>query len=315
MELTVEEQLIRELYENDEETIHCSLCGSSVRRALYSYSLDDRRSRIYRCASCGFMFLHPLLLETMTARHMDTLDDAELFNNKLLKMLHEDFIVKREIRIVRKRLGKDRFSMLDIGCGTGWTSSIWKRAGIDVTGLEPSRRRAALAEERYGLTVIPSYIEQLDAGTKYDVIVMRHIIEHIDAPLSVLSRVRSHLESNGLAVIVVPNIDCMGRFVFGAQWSWVLPWHCNFFSPSSVKELMQRAGFDVVQLYQTPSPLWYPQSFLRLFRGSQNLSRRLYGALNLFSLLPFAPLVFLGYLLGLSDNITVIARKRAPDDI
>ncbi len=259
------------------------------------------------------MFLHPLLLDTIKARHMDTIDDAELFNNKLLKVLHEELIVKREICIVRKQLGKNRFSMLDIGCGTGWTSSIWKRAGIDVTGLEPSRRRAALAEERYGLTVIPSYIEQLDAGTKYDVIVMRHIIEHIQDPLRVLGGVRTHLESAGLAVIVVPNINCMGRFLFGARWSWVLPWHCNFFSPSSVRELMQRAGFDVIRLYQTPSPLWYPQSFLRLLPGSQNMSSSLYGALSLFSLLPFAPLVFLGYLLGLSDNITVIARKQAPE--
>lgn len=300
--------LRKESFENTNELINCPLCSRRVRNALYVYTHDDRKSRIYRCDFCQFMFLHPLLLDNFSSRHMDSLDDAELFNNKLLKFLHKKLIIDKEIRMVKTKLRKDHFSMFDIGCGTGWTSSIWKEAGAEVTGLEPSLKRAAIAEERYGLKIINSYIEQLNSDVKYDVIVMRHVVEHIDDPLTILKSLRSHLKENGLIVVVVPNIDCIGRFIFGSRWTWVLPLHCDFFSPRSTRYLAEQAGFDVVSLYQTPSPLWYPQSFMRLIPRSENLSKLLYTTLNILSFLPFAPFVLLGYLTGFSDNITVVAR-------
>ena len=293
--------------------IACPVCGSSVRRTLYCYKRKGEEGRIYDCRHCGFLFLHPVPLSDLTDRRMDTLEDAELFNNSLLKFLHEKLIVNREIAIVRKLVQKDRFSLLDIGCGTGWTSSIWQRVGAEVTGLEPSPRRAAVAKERHGLRILQSSIEELRSEKKYDVIVMRHVLEHIADPLPVLASIRGHLDEKGIAVIIVPNINCIGRYLFGARWTWVLPWHCDFFSPRSMRYLMKRSGFDVVKLYQMPSPLWYPQSFLRLIPGSERFSAGLYRTLSLASFLPFIPLVLLGYLTGQSDNITIIARREQGD--
>jgi SAM-dependent methyltransferase len=233
---------------------------------------------------------------------MDSIDDAELFNSSLFQSLHNKLIVTPEISRVQKLLGCKDFSMLDVGCGTGWIARIWADAGARVTGLEPSAARAAIARER-GIRVLTCYAEELDDNETYDLIVIRHVVEHLEDPKAILRSFVSRLNPNGLLLVVVPNIDCIGRKIFDADWTWVLPWHCNFFNPRSLTGLLEESGFLVAKSWQTPSPLWYPESFTRK-------SPRLGALLKItpLTMLLFAPLVGLGYISGYSDNLTMIAR-------
>lgn len=302
--------LINEIFTDSINMFNCPSCDAEVRTVRYRYMQDDKESWIYRCAHCSLMFARPIFIHDISHRQMDSVDDAELFNNSFLKKLHEHLIIKREIRHVRKIFSRKEFSLLDIGCGTGWTSSVWKKEGAQVTGLEPSAVRGKIAEERYGLRIISSYIEELVNTEHFDVIVMRHVLEHLENPLSVLSKVKHHLHKKGLLVIVVPNIDCIGRFIFGTRWAWVLPWHCNFFNPGALSFLLERAGFETIKSYQTPSPLWYPESFLRTLPFGKSFVEKFYNRLSALSFVPFAPFIAIGFLLGLSDNLTIIARSK-----
>jgi len=293
----------------DNNIVSCPSCEIGVGTVRYKYIQDDKESRIYHCSQCDLMFARPVFIPELSHRQMDSIDDAELFNNPFLKNLHENFIIKREILTVRKILSKKDFSLLDIGCGTGWTSNIWKNEGVRVTGLEPSATRAKIAKERYGLRVIPTYIENFESPEKFDVIIMRHIIEHLENPLSVLTKVKHHLNKDGLILIIVPNIDCIGRFIFGTKWTWVLPWHCNFFNPKSTASLLNKAGFAVIKSYQMPSPLWYPDSLLKVLPFSSNFIKAFYNKLSALSFVIFVPLIALGFMSGLSDNLTIIAKS------
>lgn len=292
-----------------ESPVVCPACAAKTEQVLYHYRVKDRTSEIFRCSNCSMMFALPVLLPELDERLMDCVDDAEFFNNSFLKRLHRDLIIKTEISHVKRLLGRESFSLLDIGCGTGWTTSVWSEAGADATGLEPSPNRAAFARERYGLRVIQSFVEELESEEQFEVIVMRHVLEHFAEPFQVLEKVASHLKPGGLLVVIVPNINCIGRFVFDTRWTWVLPWHCNFFTPKSLPRMLGRAGLAVVKNYQTPSPLWYPESLLRLLPSTARLIRSIYTRLSTLMFLPFVPLLLIGHLLGMSDNITVMARK------
>jgi SAM-dependent methyltransferase len=294
------------------ETV-CPGCAGKLNTVRFSYQEDGRQSFIYGCSHCDLMFAQPVLIPELNDRQMDSVDDAELFNSSLFRWLHERLNINREISAVRKIVGRSNFSLLDIGCGTGWTTNIWQRIGVRVTGLEPSRIRGELAQKRYGFRVISCYVEELESNEMFDVVTMRHVIEHFEDPHAVLEKVGSHLHDDGLLVVVVPNINCIGRYLFEAKWSWILPWHCIFFSPASLATLVERAGFELIKGYQTPSPLWYPDSFFRCFPRLAPVSR-LFDRFRALSIVAFAPIVILGYLTGLSDNITMIARikRRAP---
>jgi 2-polyprenyl-3-methyl-5-hydroxy-6-metoxy-1,4-benzoquinol methylase len=286
----------------------CPACGNLSKSVEYKYEYHGRVSRIFKCYSCTGLFASPIPLPVADDRQMETVDDADLFNNSLLKGLHEKLIIEREIKHSRKLLDKEKFSVLDVGCGTGWTSSIWARHGADVTGLEPSPPRARIARERHGFTVIESHVEGLDTSLKFDVIIIRHVLEHLENPLQVITNLRPHLEENGLLLVIVPNIDCIGRIFFREHWTWVLPFHCHFFTPQSLRALLTRAGLKVAKSYQTPSPLWYSESFFR-FTGMEGKIEAIYKRLSIAALLPFAPVVALGSITGKSDNITMFARK------
>jgi SAM-dependent methyltransferase len=234
---------------------------------------------------------------------MESVDDAELFHSGLFQYLHKKLIIAPEIFRVQKLLGRTDFSMLDIGCGTGWISKLWADAGARVTGLEPSGARADVAKKR-GIRVLPCYAEELFDNEKYDLIVMRHVLEHIEEPKTILRSLVKRINPGGLLMVVVPNIDCIGRKMLDADWTWVLPWHCNFFNPRSLAFLLAECGFQIEKLYQTPSPLWYPESFTRKFPRLGTLLK-----ITPLTMLTFAPLVGLGYITGCSDNLTIIARQ------
>ena len=302
--------LIKKQCEENRNQYVCTVCDSKVKNVHYSYSEDQREFKVFRCEHCSFMFARPLFLSRLEDRKLDYEYDTELLNSASLRKAHEKFIIGREIKHVRRILGNGVFSLLDIGCGTGWTSNMWARSGFDTTGIEPSKIRAQLASERYNLRVLPDYFENLDIREHFDVVILRHMIEHFADPYEMMLKTHSFLKPRGTAVIIVPNINCLGRYIFGTKWTWGIPYHCNFFTPKTLARLVERAGFEIITAYQTPSPLLYPESLFRYIPYSQQLSEKYHRGFSLLSMIPFAPLLAMGYIMRLSENITIIARDK-----
>ncbi|MGK2905867.1 MAG: class I SAM-dependent methyltransferase [Desulfuromonadales bacterium] len=280
-------------------------CGKTADSVSYRYQLVNGDSFIYRYRGCTFEFMRPKPMVEMNERQMESVIDAELLHINIFQSLHEKLIFIPEVSHVKKLLGRNNFSKLDVCCGTGWISRIWVNDGARVTGLVPYSARSAVVRER-NIRVLSCYTEELDVEDNFDLIVIRHVLEHFKVLKAILRSFMSRLNPNWLLLVVVPNIDCVIRKIFDANWTWMPPWHYNFFNPSSLKKLVARCGFPVLKSWQTPSPLWYPGSSDRKFS-------RLVAMLKITPLtkLLFAPLVGLGYLSGCSANLTHIAHPIA----
>lgn len=287
----------------------CPACANNVCSATYVYRkpADDLEAHIFSCSSCSLSFARPVLIPELEDRQMDSLDDAEMYGSQMMKFLHEQLYIKKEISTIRK-LGFNSASVLDVGCGAGWVSNIWARHGFDVTGLEPSVARGDVASEKYGLKVINGYVENVEIDRSFDIAILRHVIEHFFDPCAVLKKVRGLLKDDGVVVVIVPNIDCIGRYLFGVDWEWVLPWHCNFFNKSSLKSLVENSGFEVVKSYQTASPFYYFESLTR--KLDSKLLQTLGNRFKVATMLTTSPLALFGLAMGLGDNLTVVARCR-----
>lgn len=287
---------------------NCPACKSPVSEVAYLYDDGEKKNNFYRCPQCTLIFVRPVLIPKLDNRQMDGVENAEMFNSRFLKYVYTHWFIKKEIEKIRKVKVAESVKLLDVGCGTGWTSKVYEDNGFEVTGLEPSKIRAQLARERYGLNIVNDYIENSNLGKVFDVVIMRHIIEHFSDPSGVLQQVRGVLKDDGLVLLVVPNINCLGRYLFETDWAWILPWHCNFFTPRSLRRILEQEGFLVVSCYQTPSPLFFPESFSRRFPnffGNVFLSRN-----RVIAMLFFAPLALIGYFLGKGDNLNILARIR-----
>lgn len=284
--------------------VKCIICDHMISKPVYRYQ-GRGESDILQCGNCGHLFIHPVPLQDLKERTMDALTDAEFFGNEWMKWLHERIVINKEIREVKTYLSAATPRLLDIGCGTGWSTSIWQKNGFAVTGLEPSLTRGQVARDVYKLNVSHEHLENFVTPELFDVIVLRHLLEHIAEPKKMLIKIKSFLKPDGILLIVIPNINCIGRYLFGSNWAWILPWHLHFYTPATLKRLLEKVGYEKRKIYQMPSPLWYPNAVNNAFFGENSKVQ----IPPFIALLFCIPVVLIGALLNLNDNMTLIFRN------
>ena len=120
---------------------------------------------------------------------------------------HWWFVVRREILSIRlSQLNLPASAdILEIGAGTGGNLEMLNEFG-QVTAVEQSKEARSIAEELTGFSVIEGSLP--DALTlpdhSYDLICLFDVLEHIDADLEALARVRELLKPDGCLVLTVP---------------------------------------------------------------------------------------------------------------
>ncbi|HSP07353.1 MAG TPA: class I SAM-dependent methyltransferase, partial [Acidobacteriota bacterium] len=99
-------------------------------------------------------------------------------------------------------------SILDVGCGTGWTSEFLARAGFQVTGLdispsmiETSRRLRTLP----GLEFVAGDFECMTFETQFDAVLFFGSLHHSEDPEAALASSRNALKEGGLIVLMEPG--------------------------------------------------------------------------------------------------------------
>ncbi len=136
---------------------------------------------------------------------------------------------------------------LELGCGPGFFLRFLEAHGFqDITGIDISPEQVVLAREKTGANVLEGNITDFLDSTeeRFDVVVMRHVLEHFNKKecVDIMEKIHHVLNENGIVIIEVPNA---GSPIFGA-----LSHHIDFthevgFTAQSLARLVQVGGFDV----------------------------------------------------------------------
>ena len=84
----------------------------------------------------------------------------------------------------------------------------------DITCVEASDQAIAMAKNEFGekVTFINSLFEEATLPTKYDNIILTHVLEHLDNPVSVMKRINNEwLSDKGRFYLVCPNANAPSR--------------------------------------------------------------------------------------------------------
>jgi 2-polyprenyl-3-methyl-5-hydroxy-6-metoxy-1,4-benzoquinol methylase len=150
---------------------------------------------------------------------------------------------------------KRKGSILDIGSATGHFLSVFGETGWSVLGLEMSDWCRNYAKNSFGIDSVKGTVDTAHfPETQFDVITMNHVLEHLDAPLECLLKVRNWLRSDGLLCIEVPNEFNDLVFTFANRpgrrrlYNDTRPvlHHQLFFRPKDLRLLLLAAGWDVL---------------------------------------------------------------------
>jgi hypothetical protein len=82
----------------------------------------------------------------------------------------------------------------------------------------------------------------------FDVIVLRHVIEHLNSPLDTLVAIQKSLSPNGVIVVEAPIEASTWKKIMGRRWTgYFFPYHTLVLSELGALMLFESAGLEVVK--------------------------------------------------------------------
>jgi 2-polyprenyl-3-methyl-5-hydroxy-6-metoxy-1,4-benzoquinol methylase len=135
-------------------------------------------------------------------------------------------------------------SILDVGCASGRLLVELRDRGFShLTGLEPSQVCAAAATRLYGIRVHTMMVSQVAKSfERFDVLIMVGVLEHLRDVSAALLQLRSALRADGMVYVEVPDVTAFADWA-NAPYQDFSTEHINFFSSTSLKNIMRRNGF------------------------------------------------------------------------
>jgi SAM-dependent methyltransferase len=162
--------------------------------------------------------------------------------------------------------GFEPASIIEVGCGRGWTLRELRRRYPDarIDGIEPSRRNSDEART-LGFRV---WTQKLDPGnlpdSTYDLVFSNHVLQHTVDPLGFLTALGALAGERGLIAVAVDRSGASNELLFSDQ---------NFsFLPAHLVRLAEKAGLNVLAWENTPDPEHL--MFSQMIVCSKNAERR-----------------------------------------
>lgn len=115
-----------------------------------------------------------------------------------------------QIGVIMQLLPPPPARLLDLGCGTGWTSVMFAQRGYTVVGQDISAEAVALAKKfnpgRRNLEFVVSDFESMKYKKEFDCAVFFESLHHAENVQSALKSVYKALKDDGICVTAEPGL-------------------------------------------------------------------------------------------------------------
>lgn len=144
-------------------------------------------------------------------------------------------------RLSRARLSGSR--LLEIGVGSGSFLNAAREKGFEVLGCDLSAAICKRMRNAHGLEMHCGPLADLEGVNRFDVVVLNHVLEHVQQPVDFLKEVVRLLAPGGVAHIAVPNVACWQAALCG--WTSFEPYHLSYFTAETLNRAVTLAGLSV----------------------------------------------------------------------
>ncbi|MVN76229.1 methyltransferase domain-containing protein [Hymenobacter sp. HMF4947] len=234
----------------------CPVCGSTTFRdklVVQDKSVSQELFTIVQCQNCGFQFTNPRPRAEHIGKYYES--DAYVSHNSgaqgLINRVYKVaryFTVRHKVALLTQLHGGRRGQLLDYGCGTGHFLAGAKKAGWQVTGLEPNARARQDATARLGQPILePAALATLPPAS-FDAVTLWHVLEHVHSLHETLEQLLHVLKPSGHLLIAVPNPDSLDAQHYRQEWAaYDVPRHLYHFVPATMGQLLARHGLRIIQ--------------------------------------------------------------------
>ncbi len=190
------------------------------------------------CEACGFVFNQAFDLSRLSyGEDYDNTQSCSAYFDAYLDGLVQDMVERQGVR---------NCTIVEVGCGKGhFLKKLVNYPGANNTGFgfDPSYV-GPLTDLNGRLQFRTCYYDQSCTDIAADVVVCRHVIEHVPEPLEILRSVRAALASSPKARVFfeTPCVEWILRH--RVIWDFFYE-HCSLFTAESLGLAFQRTGFAV----------------------------------------------------------------------
>lgn len=230
--------------------MNCRICNSDKLNLFYEQG-DRKQFKFYKCQQCGLVNLD------LSGLKITDHQTKYLVDIKPVVDYEKEFKAKASYQFIRKHVPLTG-SYLDIGCGNGALLYFARKDGWQVKGLELSADYAEYLREKLQVEVIVAdFLELEEQSEQYDVVSLRHVLEHLPDSILALNKISALLKPGGYGHFEFPNINSIShriqRFLSNTKLhrrtysSSYQPGHCNEFSKKAFCNLLKMTNFELVR--------------------------------------------------------------------
>ena len=244
----------------------CQCCGSN--KVVVAYETSFFNLPVLKCDKCSGYFLqydkgqfdikkyyNETYWTVFRNIHDKKITDQQVDKGYLVKKLPKILRDLIEITGVRKAMAHSQYNyikpyingklLLELGSGEGFVLELFENRGFDVYGIEPSRDNLEIINKKLkrGKCEV-GFAENLQFDTKFDVIIMSHVLEHTVNCKEILSNLKNIISDKGILFIEVPNcenIDVLKHSINEQP-------HIHHFTKKSLQKLLENSGFRIVKI-------------------------------------------------------------------
>lgn len=185
---------------------------------------------------------------------------------------------------VKENLGRIKDPVvLELGCGEGFLVQEAVEQGYDMTGIDFS----SFGVEKWNPSVLKNcsfgnvyhFMDKaLESEKKYDVCILRNVLEHVIDPVALLKQIFDVLSDDGIALITVPNDYsdlqhlAMDKKLIDREFWFAPPDHLHYFNTKNIIPFFEENGFSVIDMFSS-----FPVDFFLFHSGSNYIADRTKG--------------------------------------
>ena len=246
----------------DDTRPRCASCASERSTVRYDFGSEQIR----RCQQCGLLYIHPLPSEEETR---DVYGESYFQNDQFMRGTnaalfgYADYVaerfnkqpqyaaIAREITTLLDPTPDRRPRLLEVGCGFGYFLDVAFEENFDVSGLEFNPHAVERLKRKYAFPIACGALETAALPPRsVDAAVLFDVIEHLRDPFTALDRLRDTLMPKGVLVLSTVDAESWSSRLLGKRLEDFRRTreHLFFFGRRTMREVLERHGFDVIAI-------------------------------------------------------------------
>jgi SAM-dependent methyltransferase len=187
------------------------------------------------CERCGFVCSLPRPSEEDINAKYEYLSTDPETENEISQVLESDELRAADLYRRLHQLLPEQASILDFGGGNGRLLRHFIRKGHNCCLVDYA------GETLPGVHYIGASLSVIPKDKKFDAIICSHVLEHLAQPSELVASLKPYLLGTGTLYVEVP-LEIWKHPPLPVE----PVTHINYFTPVSMRHLLERAGFDVL---------------------------------------------------------------------